>query len=128
METTTLPAGCYVDGSWGHYAPARAVLVMLAAGWSPPDAGTLAAIADDALVGGVLGDGIASGPPVWRAERADALALEAYGVDALEALAEASDAAAYWADDRVPPFHWCGWIDGEYGVWPTGDGPDQQED
>ena len=124
METTTLPAGCYVASQWGHYGSARAVAVMLDAGWGPPDAGTLARIAD-AYLDSIYGDGRATGPTADGIERADALAQEAYGDDALGILIEASEEATLWADAHVPPHHWVGWLDGEYGCWPVGDGEDE---
>jgi hypothetical protein len=120
----TLPAGCYVAGHWGHYGTAQAVAVMLDAGWSPPDGETLGAIASAYLLG-MMGDGRASGGVEYGPDRADALARETYGDDALGILIEASEEAALWADAHVPPHHWVGWLDGEYGCWPVGDGEDQ---
>lgn len=112
METTTLPAGCWVDGQHGRYAPARAVLLLLAAGWEPHDANTLGRLAVAYL------DAM---------DRADALAEAHYGgEDAGSVLADAVDDGSLWADERVPAFHYAGWVDGEYGVWPVGDGPDEQ--
>ena len=117
METTTLPAGCYVDGAWGHYGPARAVLVMLEAGWSPNLAD---AMADDALA--LVADAYLA--MMGASTLQDSLPV-GWAANAYDLLADASEAATLWADAHVPPHHWVGWLDGEYGCWPVGDGEDQ---
>ena len=128
-ETVRLwEAGCYVDGWWGHYSTAQALVTALSdLGWEPEDSEELLTLA--------LWDLSSMGPaPAAGSERAreiDALEARARAVcsvweadleeDASQILADALEEAEGWLTQQpqTPEGHYWGSEYGGWGLWET---------
>ena len=124
-ETVTVwESGCYVDGWWGHYSTARAVVVALSLGWEPVDRDAVGLLAEWELSG--VGPALEAGS--WRAQSVAQLREEAEAVwsssngwtleeDAPELLRECLEEAEEWLDaqPQTPEGHY--WGHSEYGGW-----------
>ena len=83
-------AGCWVDGSWGHYGPARLIQIALGHGWKDEDAQFLQEIYFGS--NGMYED--------------------------CERIYDAADDAERWLNENVAPEDYSfGWYDGEFFLW-----------
>jgi hypothetical protein len=90
--------GTYVDGWWGVYAPARALLVAATIG--APTSPRATALAEQELASSA--DNPDAGPPLTLEES--------------DELVEALDAAESWLNEhRASPYTYWGWHEGAWG-------------
>ena len=101
---TTAAPGCYVDGWWGIYAPARATLIARELG-APVTSNAFAIAAQE----------LASSPDHTNPEPTITL-------DQCDEMIEALEQAEAWLNqNRSAPDHYWGWHEGDWGHWPIDD-------
>jgi hypothetical protein len=111
--------GVYVDGSWGQYGVARAILLAHSLGWKPMDHREVYANALTKLhAGGSETLETVNDARAHADLRAITSVYDEIDYDVLDTDLEfAHDDAVDWLNMEAPDGRYWGWEDGDFGLW-----------